>query len=1041
MSDRIGGAMPKWQQVRFTIHQLGESPQSMTPGQVPGITPVPGLFSQPRPVSDPLELVELPVSTPADVTRGLGLDPAEDSGFRKYLEGLLGSDNEAVLRQQVVSYAMQHGFDPDLRRVLLARALKLYNAVGVAQGRAEYLRQRLRAMRPPGDPMRQVIKAERYVIPSGLVKGGGEGSRGGRVIGHTSSGKPVYAPDFQTAPHAASSPERGRVLEAAHAAASNAGYLHHEHVEAAKLHEKAAKEAKKAGRHGEAVAHSAMAGAHAVAAFNTPKLSLVPGGEGGGGGFSKPVTKTPKFKAGRKQKPAEPTGYDLAAQRAQRLSNDANEATNQHGHTVAADAHRQAAEAHREAAAMGSAPAEKVSEHNLKAGIHDRMAQSHRTKAYSGSRLEDAHLTSQFGKSGAFHILEKSKAGPFIGPNGGKWRDAQHTQHWTAEDEREHWGDNPHPAGDWEAANAFERDKSKAVRAAAMHDHVRSMVKEPKGWMPVKTKSGEMGRPAPVAHQHGDYAVHPDLGETGTVYTGDGLPGAAPRRWTVSHAPSGQAVTKKLSKEDAKEMARHLAQHAPGGDKDSIVAAVTALRTTKKEAKAKADAMEAERSLKAQEEEIARQKEEDARSHVDPVRMDGAELEAKKWQAESPPKHRNQFNAGVEFGKKIVADKAFPDKKLADARKQLGKMSDPHAKRHVIEGHVADFPEDEASSWLAGLAAKKAGVSRKDVSHATLAHDPFWRGVHAFGHNLRASVEGEPRAKRTAENRAALHAKHGTGDLGERPVAPAPAPVAAQVDWTPQDALDVASEVQAAPVGAAHLAEERAVAARTATKAQTEATTHAEDRSKVAHWEAYHHESHLLAAEAHDKAAKAWEGKPQAAEHAAKVDANYRPVPVAPPAAAPAPAPAGGGGKPRGQLDLFRSQRFHVSLERLEKAEPRGGKYHARVKSDSGNFRYYYDEQLFQRSKHAPVMGTTVLKDRLRKELLDKVGDNGVGRDALEFGDRYPDGMAADLVKELADAGQLTWAGDVLKKPDAGVTVRPETVRPSTGQPQKRVTP
>lgn len=77
-----------------------------------------------------------------------------------------------------------------------------------------------------------------------------EGSRGGKVIGHTSSGKPIYAEKIEntTADH----------QEHSHWSAKD-------HYEAMKLHEKHEKEHKEAGRNSQAKKHASAADFHGEA--------------------------------------------------------------------------------------------------------------------------------------------------------------------------------------------------------------------------------------------------------------------------------------------------------------------------------------------------------------------------------------------------------------------------------------------------------------------------------------------------------------------------------------------------------------------------------------------------------------------------------------------------------------------------------------------------------------------------------------------------------------------------------------------------------
>jgi hypothetical protein len=75
--------------------------------------------------------------------------------------------------------------------------------------------------------------------------GGGEGSRGGKVIGHTKSGKPIYAPhDGHEDAHSADLPHRGQSFAAEH----GSGYSKGEHFEASKALMGEAKKARSEGK-------------------------------------------------------------------------------------------------------------------------------------------------------------------------------------------------------------------------------------------------------------------------------------------------------------------------------------------------------------------------------------------------------------------------------------------------------------------------------------------------------------------------------------------------------------------------------------------------------------------------------------------------------------------------------------------------------------------------------------------------------------------------------------------------------------------------
>jgi hypothetical protein len=89
--------------------------------------------------------------------------------------------------------------------------------------------------------------------------GGGEGSRGGKVIGHTKSGKPIYAPhDGHEDAAAPDLPHRGQTFAADH----STGYSKADHFGAAKALATAAKAARAAGNDRLAFHLGAVAAGH-----------------------------------------------------------------------------------------------------------------------------------------------------------------------------------------------------------------------------------------------------------------------------------------------------------------------------------------------------------------------------------------------------------------------------------------------------------------------------------------------------------------------------------------------------------------------------------------------------------------------------------------------------------------------------------------------------------------------------------------------------------------------------------------------------------
>lgn len=148
------------------------------PGGVPTLSAPPalealGAMPVALTVDRRLDTLAAPVLTTAAVTEGLGLDTTEAGLFQTYLRSIMGqADNEAILRQQVLRYAVDHGYEPALRSALLARSMSCYAHTGKASGTAARIRARARGMTPDSTPR-----------GSDLLKAGGGpfiGPRGGK---------------------------------------------------------------------------------------------------------------------------------------------------------------------------------------------------------------------------------------------------------------------------------------------------------------------------------------------------------------------------------------------------------------------------------------------------------------------------------------------------------------------------------------------------------------------------------------------------------------------------------------------------------------------------------------------------------------------------------------------------------------------------------------------------------------------------------------------------------------------------------------------
>lgn len=205
------------------------------PGQVPRKSIPPSLTAMPGPLT-PARMLEhtAPMLRPEAITRNLGMAPAEEVKFQKFVRGLQHADNEAVLRGELFQFMhYEGGYDPALRSALLQRTLNYYKTTGRSQGNGLRVERRVQGLRK-GSTMSAEL-AESLVI---LEKAGGEGSRGGRVIGRTKWGRPIYAKKRDPGEKGEPSKHYQKVLSAAQHHASRG-----RHAVAAQLFDEASEHA------------------------------------------------------------------------------------------------------------------------------------------------------------------------------------------------------------------------------------------------------------------------------------------------------------------------------------------------------------------------------------------------------------------------------------------------------------------------------------------------------------------------------------------------------------------------------------------------------------------------------------------------------------------------------------------------------------------------------------------------------------------------------------------------------------------------------
>ena len=156
------------------------------PGQVPTLTIPASLTNMPAPKDMAIERLKFdldPVITLKGVTRSLGMEATKEQDFQRFVKDNLNAPNEAKFRQALYQklYNDMRETDPTLRQALAQRAMSYYKGAGKSAQEA------IQATRGANvrKPMTKLEKAE--------------GDRGGHVIGHTSSGKPVYASQHENA--------------------------------------------------------------------------------------------------------------------------------------------------------------------------------------------------------------------------------------------------------------------------------------------------------------------------------------------------------------------------------------------------------------------------------------------------------------------------------------------------------------------------------------------------------------------------------------------------------------------------------------------------------------------------------------------------------------------------------------------------------------------------------------------------------------------------------------------------------------------------
>jgi hypothetical protein len=244
-----------------------EKAYGRVPGQVPGVTPplssgfrrldpaIERMLTEKPPDFTLDAYTDRPIATPRAVVSGFGFTPTLENMLAKAIGEMVGTaPNELVLRQRLMEKMLSDGYPFEARQLIFKRSLAFFRHTLQKSGDPEIFKpeelhpDRYPKLRRTGEKKREKDQRKKQ----GLEKAGGEGSRGGRVIGHTSGGKPVYAsetgsPSFHAnnASHAAENTptkeahERAAILHS-HAASVSDGQQEHMHQRTAAQHKEAA---------------------------------------------------------------------------------------------------------------------------------------------------------------------------------------------------------------------------------------------------------------------------------------------------------------------------------------------------------------------------------------------------------------------------------------------------------------------------------------------------------------------------------------------------------------------------------------------------------------------------------------------------------------------------------------------------------------------------------------------------------------------------------------------------------------------------------
>lgn len=117
---------------------------------------------------------------------------------------------------------------------------------------------------------------------------------------------------------------------------------------------------------------------------------------------------------------------------------------------------------------------------------------------------------------------------------------------------------------------------------------------------------------------------------------------------------------------------------------------------------------------------------------------------------------------------------------------------------------------------------------------------------------------------------------------------------------------------------------------------------------------------------------------------------------------------------------LRKSRMQIMTVDELRKAaEPTGGTYYRRVKGKTGKWRYYYDQEQYERSGDAHLDGETASKKAVAgkvRAMLEKAGKSGVAlTDCKALCKRYGHKLVGGVLNEARKSGELTYKGKRLR--------------------------